>query len=303
MAYTEYTPEYYKTKLYQREREFKKFEKLDEEDLAELAKRIYHKQENRSVNSYFHKDKLTNYMETIKYLTNPQIHMELKTYDERIAYLIMATDPELNAFKEFLKVDITSSKKINDEKDENTKKSLITQRESEILGLQSKIREKIGFYDSKLIKYEEVFFYKFICQRELITDVKKDFISKALYLVNFVTSFNRITDERYEELKEKAELWKTITNKDHDLFTSAYNSMNQAETIGLKSTIEQLVFMVLTADPNLDCLRIYEEESMIQETKRRCTELFNYFDMNLVELEKLYHARFCPEQKLSPWTL
>jgi hypothetical protein len=205
MAYTEYTPEYYKTKLYQREKEFKKFEKLDEEDLAELAKRIYHKQENRSVNSYFHKDKLTNYMETIKYLTNPQIHMELKTYDERIAYLIMATDPELNAFKEFLKVDITSSKKINDEKDENTKKSLITQRESEILGLQSKIREKIGFYDSKLIKYEEVFFYKFICQRELITDVKKDFISKALYLVNFVTSFNRITDERYEELKEVME--------------------------------------------------------------------------------------------------
>lgn len=304
MTHEPHSPEYFKTKLYQKEREFKKFEGITEEKLAELSKKVYHKQETAPLkNNPFYKDRLSKYVDILRYLTNPTIHSELKTYDERIAYLIMAADPSLLAFKEFLKTTITSTKTINNEQDPNKKADLIRQRESEIMGLQTRVREKLGFYDTKLIKYEEVFFHKFLVEKEIITEVKQDFITKLLFLTEFITSFNKISDERYEELKRKAEIYTTLTDKENDLFTSAYTCMNQSQTIGLRNIQEQLAFFTLTSDPNLDILRIYEEESLIPEVERRCMEQFGYFNINLVKLEKLYHSRFCQEKKLSPWTL
>jgi hypothetical protein len=302
MSYVYHSPEYFRTKLYQKEREFKKFETLSLDDVAKIAKKLYSKQEMNAQSGFFRKDKLTKYMDTLTYLTNPSIHMELKTYDERIIYLIMSVDPELESFKEFLKTNITPTKVINAEQDPKKQQELISQRESEILEMQTRIRNKIGFYDSKLLKYEETYFKRFISSKELITKVNQDNITKLLRIIPLISSFNDISDERYQILQEKAKEWLATTNCENDLFTAAYSCSEQKETIGLNSIIEELIFLVLIGDPELDVLRIYEEESRMDEVERRCKEAFNYYSKDLITLERLYHERFCPEKTLSPWT-
>lgn len=302
MSYVYHSPEYFRTKLYQKEREFKKFETLSLDDVAKIAKKLYSKQEMNAQSGFFRKDKLTKYMDTLTYLTNPSIHMELKTYDERIIYLIMSVDPELEAFKEFLKTNITPTKVINAEQDPKKQQELISQRESEILEMQTRIRNKIGFYDSKLLKYEETYFKRFISSKELITKVNQDNITKLLRIIPLISSFNDISDERYQILQEKAKEWLATTNCENDLFTAAYSCSEQKETIGLNGIIEELIFLVLIGDPELDVLRIYEEESRMDEVERRCKEAFNYYSKDLITLERLYHERFCPEKTLSPWT-
>ena len=302
MSYAYHSPEYFRTKLYQKEREFKKFETLSLDDVAKVAKKLYSKQEMNAQSGFFRKDKLTKYMDTLTYLTNPSIHMELKTYDERIIYLIMSVDPELEAFKEFLKTNITPTKVINAEQDPKKQQELISQRESEILEMQTRIRNKIGFYDSKLLKYEETYFKRFISSKELITKVNQDNITKLLRIIPLISSFNDISDERYQILQEKAKEWLATTNCENDLFTAAYSCSEQKETIGLNGIIEELIFLVLIGDPELDVLRIYEEESRMDEVERRCKEAFNYYSKDLITLERLYHERFCPEKTLSPWT-
>ena len=302
MSYAYHSPEYFRTKLYQKEREFKRFETLTLDDVAKVAKKLYSKQEMNAQSGFYRKDKLTKYMDTLTYLTNPSIHMELKTYDERIIYLIMSVDPELEAFKEFLKTNITPTKVINAEQDPKKQQELISQRESEILEMQTRIRNKIGFYDSKLLKYEETYFKRFISSKELITKVNQDNITKLLRIIPLISSFNDISDERYQILQEKAKEWLATTNCENDLFTAAYSCSEQKETIGLNGIIEELIFLVLIGDPELDVLRIYEEESRMDEVERRCKEAFNYYSKDLITLERLYHERFCPEKTLSPWT-
>ena len=250
----------------------------------------------------FEKDRLTRYIQTLVYLTNPLIHMDLKTYDERILYLIMSADPELVSFKEFLKTTLTPKSTIEAETDPKVKQQLIHQREAEVLDLQSRIREKLGFYDSKLVRYEEYYFKKFLSSKVLINKVTQDNISKLLRITPFIKTLTSVTDERFQELQEKAQNWISITNCENDLYTAAYSCLNQSDTIGLNSIIEELVFFILIGDPNLDALRIYEEESRTEDMQNRCIETFNYFNSNLFTLEKLYHDRFCPDKELSPWT-
>ena len=94
------TPEHLRTKLYQKLKEFKGFQDFTPEDVQKVAAFIYKKEEmvsDRFV-SILKKDKLSKYMETLQFLTNPLIHMQLRTYDERILYLIMSVDPELKMF-------------------------------------------------------------------------------------------------------------------------------------------------------------------------------------------------------------
>ena len=50
-------------------------------------------------------------------------------------------------------------------------------------------------------------------------------------------------------------------------------------------------------------LRIYEEESQMKYMKERTNDQFGYFNTDLLALEKKYHERFCPDKKVSIWTL
>lgn len=304
MTFFQKTPEFLRTKLYQKNKEFKEFKGLNIEDLVRIANKIYYKQEINQLTPqrFYPKDKLTKYTDTLTYLTNPLIHTEIPSYDERIIFLIMSADPDLISFKEFLKSNIIPLQSIEKEKDPIKKEELNEQRKNAILDLQSRIRKQIGFYDSKLIRYEEIYFKKFISELEIINKVKQDNITKLLAIMPFITSLDSITDVKYQELQKKAEIWHSLTNCENDLYTAAYSCVQQTQTIGLENILEQLVFFILISDPELNALKIYEEESRTDIIKERITEELHYYNPNLIKLESIYHARFCPDKELSPWT-
>ena len=305
MALTFIPVDHFRTKFYQKEKNSKGFAELTEEQLADLAKKVYKKQEINS-NSFTHGirlyDKLERYQSTLQYLTNPHIHLEYKTFDERLAYLIMMVDPNLVTFKEYLKLDLTSLdeiSKIEDEK-ERIRQNLI--REQTLIDYETKVRDQIGFFDLKLLKHEEAFFRRFYGEKELITEIgtnnQDKFISKAKILPNL----NSVSDERYEELVDVAQGWLSLVEEKHNSKVATYSVTKQSKLLGLNNLAEQLTLFILLVDSELDMLKIYEEESMMDNVEKRTIEQFGFFNKDLLTLEKKFHERFCPEKKLSPWT-
>lgn len=297
--------ENFQTKLYQKGTSSNKFNNITEEELAIIAKKIYHRQQMYNDDRKYipqKSQKLENYVRTLKYLINPNIHFDFPEYDQRIAFLIMSVDPELITFKEFLKLQIQTIEEITREPDKKKRNQLFEERNQIISNYESSVREQLGFFDIKLLKYEELFFKRFYNKRELITEVGIHNEDNFIVLSLLVSSFDSISDKRYEELKRKANIWLSKVPSKHKTKIAIYSIQNQKELIGLKTPEEQLAFFILVVDPNLDILKIYEEESMTPPTKERILEEFGYYSKALINFEKLYHSRFCPSKMLTPWT-
>ena len=298
--------DYYINKFYLKEKDFKRFLELSEEQLSTLSKMVYKMQEKMSTNlSQKTKSisKLERYQKAMQYLTNPHIHLDLKTFDERIAYLIMMTDPNLVMFKEFLKIDlisVTDIAKVEDEKERNSLKII---RKQTISTYENAVREKIGFFEVKLLKYEEIFFKKFFNEKELITEVKNNNQDNLMIKAKSLKDFNSISDERYKELVNIAKTWLSLAPEKYNYKIASYSVINQNKLLGLTSSAEQLALFILLIDSNLDMLRIHEEESMMNNTKRRIIEQFGYFNIEFLILERKFHDRFCPDKKLSIWSI
>ena len=115
--------EFWIKKFYQKENSFYNFSDLTEDRLSELAKKVYAMQETMDV-TIFNKQgkilKLEKYRRTLQYLTNERIRFDLNSFDEKIAFLIMMTDPNLITFKEFLKINLVSLSEIEKESPINT---------------------------------------------------------------------------------------------------------------------------------------------------------------------------------------
>ena len=298
--------ENYKKKLYQREKESNYFRDISEERLIEISKLVYAKQKSLfdDLDTYQRNriSKLEKYIRFLKYLISPYIYNTLKTFDERIAFLIMAVDPELVTFKEFMKLDILSIDEIAALESPKERDRLFDIRNQTINTFATTVREKIGFYDPKLLRYEKLFFKKFYNDKELITEVGQHTERDFLNLGKLITSFNSISDERYNELVEKAQIWLSIVTEKYPYKTAAYSVIEQKQLLGLKSLKEQYVFFILVVDGNLDMLRIFEEESRMPIIEERIKDSFGFYDPNLLSLEKVFHKRFCPDKKLSIWS-
>ena len=298
--------EHYRTKFYQKERESKKFQTMDEEQLASVAKKLYRKEEisSNDVNPFQSPriTKLDKYIKVLQYLSNPSIHMEIKTFDERLAYLIMAVDPYLVTFKEFLKINLMTIEEITRIENLKERNRLFDERNQIICEYESTVRDQIGFFDAKLLKYEELFFKRFYNNKELITQVGQHNEDKFLLLSCLIQSFDSISNERYQELVEKAEVWLSMVPEKYRSKIATYSITNQKDLIGLDTLAEQYAFYILIVDGNLDMLRIYEEESMIPKTEERIQEEFGFYNPSMITLEKLFHSRFCPEKKISIWS-
>ena len=306
MAPTYQPIEYYRRKFYQNEQNSKNFANLSAEQLAVVAGKIYKKQEQNPETTNHFQQRITNldrYEKTLQYLTNPFIHLEFKTFDERIAYLIMATDPYLVIFKEYLKTNIPSMNEINNTEDSHERANLIMKRNMAISEYERNVRDKVGFYDPKLVKYEELYFKRYFGNKELITDSKMNSNDALSFMARCLPRFKSISDERYEELKEIAQYWLSCASDYKDIYNAAaYSILNQKKLLGLKNVEEQLALFVLIVDSELDMLRIFEEESKMSEVEQRIKEQFGSYNKDLLSLERKFHCRFCPEKELSVWT-
>lgn len=297
--------EHYKTKFYQRERESKRFKEMTEEQLVAISKKVYRRLEiTEEAPSYqlTRVNKLDRYQSTLIYLSNPHIHFEFKTFDERLAFLIMTVDPNLVAFKEYLKINLMSIAEISKVENLKERNRLYEERNQILLDYETRVRDQIGFFDAKLVKYEELFFKRFYNEKELITEISQDNENIIMQFAGIIKDFNSITDERFKELVSIAETWLSMVPTKYRSKIATYSITNQKKLLGLNTLAEQFAFFILATDRNLDMLRIYEEESMMPTVEERITEEFGYYNKALLALEKLFHERFCPDKKLSIWT-
>lgn len=294
----------YRTKFYQRDNSSKAFAELSEEQLSIVAKKADAMKQALISSGPRKTDSVSPlevYCKTLQYLTHQHIYLDLKSFDERIAFLIIMTDPELITFKEFLKLDLVSTTEINQETDVQKKELLKQQRKQTLSTYENMLREKIGFFDLKLLKYEELFFKRFYNEKVLITEVGTNNQDRLTAGAKLLKNFNNISDERYEELVYIAQTWSSLVPEENRSKVAAYSVINQKKLLGLHNLSEQLALFILLADSNLDMLRIYEDESMMEKIKNRIIKKFGYFNQELLILERKFHDRFCPNEKLSEW--
>ena len=297
--------ESFQNRFYLKERSSNGFSDLSEDRLAEIAKRVYKRQEmmeDSPIRRTERLSKLERYQKTLLYLTSPQIHLEYKSFDEKLAFLIMMVDPELVTYKEFLKINLMSTSELFKVEDRKERERLMDLRNQTVSGYESTVREKIGFYDPRLLKYEELFFKKFYNDKELVTDVRMNNQDTIMLRARFIKSFDSISDERYEELVELSQLLLSLVPDKYNTSLATYSVIDQKKLLGLKNSYEQLALFVLLVDSDLDMLRIYEEESRMQNVEERIKEHFGYYNTVLLSLERKFHNRFCPDKKVSVWT-
>lgn len=297
--------ESFQNRFYLKERSSNGFSDLSEDRLAEIAKRVYKRQEmmeDSPIRRTERLSKLERYQKTLLYLTSPQIHLEYKSFDEKLAFLIMVVDPELVTYKEFLKINLMSTSELFKVEDRKERERLMDLRNQTVSGYESTVREKIGFYDPRLLKYEELFFKKFYNDKELVTDVRMNNQDTLMLRARFIKSFDSISDERYEELVELSQLLLSLVPDKYNTSLATYSVVDQKKLLGLKNSYEQLALFVLLVDSDLDMLRIYEEESRMQNVEDRIKEQFGYYNTVLLSLERKFHNRFCPDKKVSVWT-
>lgn len=284
-------------KLYQREPSFMGFDGLSEETIESLRESYNEAEESKTES-----DGLRNYIETLRYLTSPNVRLKLPTFDDRIIFLIQSVDPNMLMYKMYASAQLTTTAQIN-EADEQEKKVLLAQRKNEVAEIVRKIRHALGFYDNRLLKYESILYNKYLKTTDFIKEASRDYTPNIIRAAKTVRSFQNVTDERYKELADLVTLWETQTNGKGNAKLAAYTILEQNNILGLASTKEQLLFFILAVDPDLSMLTIHEEESRKDRMEERLKEEFGVASDDLLRVERLYHQRFCPDKKISVWSL
>ena len=268
-------------KFFTREREFNNFTSLTEEDIAQIkadATDFVNRTKSHYETPYWQS---TLYERVLEFINHQKRNSYYNTFDKKVIFLILALDPDLLMYKIYLSNG-------NDDKEYNKKLSVI------------------GINDSKISRYEEIFFNHFLKDKTIIKGVKLNQVASLMSYTEFIKSFKSITDEKYESLCALAKKWSEENIYDEyntTLSTAIFNIMAQHKLLGLNSLQEQFCFFILLIDPNLELLKIYEEESRIDNIKSRIKERFSFYHHDLIRVEKLYHERFCPDLEISPWQL
>ena len=289
-------------KLFQRDHMFTYFKNITEEDIRRIDSEIekYIKRKNFSKNDIKKESNLENYVGVLTYLTSPNIHLLLKTYDEKILFLIKYIDPNLIINNTFLQTQITPIEEIDKSETIEEQNYWIHKRHLELKTLENIIREKLDFYEPLLIRYELAYYNRFKKNKELTKNIKIDLLKELIY-PNVITSFNNISDEDYQRLINKAEIWLS-NNEEKDYKTVIFNILKQNEILKLKNIEEKIAFFILTIDPDLKLLTIFEEESRMPNVITRSKEELGFYNETLIKLEKVYQSRFLPDKKISIWS-
>ncbi len=304
MAYDTMNLETLRRQFHSRSVSFNYFREITNEDMEAIktiiaAKKKYFEAKTSENNN----SGLTNYINTLRYLTNPTISQELKTFDERILYLILSCDPELETFKAFISSEIIPASHIDDEENERKRKELETKRNQELNSFATKVRSKIGFYDPSILKYESILSRKLIKRPGFESDVKKPSLDTLLKRTNMVENINIINDQNLFRLRAIARHWLKEAKDPRDLNSLAYNLLYRFNDLHLYTVEEQIIVFMLIADPDLDLLKIYEEESNFKQVQQRALQELGFYNKGLIKVEQLYHDKFEPDKKLSSWTI
>lgn len=287
------SPAAMQNKLYGRSKEFNNFAKINNDRIAELKSKFALLYEDDSYQG------LDKYLHILSSLVN-NINCRFISFDEKIYLLITCVDPELITLREYLKTDLETIREFDSKK---AQRQYNIERKKEILLFETRIREKLGFYDKYIIKYETKFYDRFILNKPS-QSIKKDYSKIILNSIIYYSDFSSISKERLTELQLIADNWlNSQSDKTNIYLTSSYSIIYQTDLLELNDAIEKLTFFILVNDSNLKALTIYEEENKLEAVKKRCLEELGFFDLNLIKAEIVYHNTFYPEQEVSPFSI
>ena len=193
MVYDSINLETLRKQFHSRSVTFQNFNSITNEDITrirELVNARCPKQESTKTQEI--NQGLNNYINTLRYLTNPTISLELKTFDEKVLFLILSCDPDLETIKMFLSSDITPTSYIEDEENEKKKQELTNKRRQELNAYTTEVRKKIGFCDTQLIKYESLLHRGLLKEQGLVSGVKKRYLNSLLKRSSLIENINII---------------------------------------------------------------------------------------------------------------
>lgn len=266
-----------RSKLYQRSREFQKFQEINEKDLTKIKEDVINFLNRLNIsNSILTSSKLENNIAVLTYLTLSTTNA-VTTFDYRILFYILACDPELISFKEHLKTYANPLEK------------------------QKAIRDEIGFYDEQLAKYESAYFAKFLKDKELLHGIGINIMPLLLLETEEITTLSSITPKRFKDILNRIKKYHTELLPTDDYKTILYHIYRQQKLLGIKSVPEKLIFFIMSTDPSFQLLTIYEEESRWDIVKQRALTEVGYFSKELIRKERILKNEFFPNLVLTEW--
>ncbi len=283
--------------FFAREVSFTRFGAITEErreEIKELIKKFFEDEEDK-------KTDINRYMKVLEFLGSAGAHVRMPSFDEQVLFFILACDPDLVYLKTYLNMGIISVKEI-EAAPKSKKRKLEKARSEQLHNFTGSMREQMGFYDSKLLKYESVYFDEIVKYDGLVSNFKGDATTSLLRVSKLVRTFESVTDEEFERIKMISQEYQDSVEDPNSIHTLSYNILAKKRKVNLGSLKAKFVLLIHTIDPELKMLQIYEEESNVEEIERRVIEEFGYYDMELIRLERLYHLRFCPDKVISAWS-
>lgn len=279
-----YAFELAKKQLYNRANSFEKFEAISEEQLKAIEKKVKYFI-GAFPQNLFQKKKLGLYQQALKFLTTSfsNDNIVLSSFDCRILFLILTIDPELNMYKKYLSYEIQSVSKIDSVLTQD-KKGKLLERKQKIKEFEQAIRKEFGFFDNNLLKFEEFLWLK--RKKE-----KKSALDKILALAKFIKSFSTISDETIALLKDKAEFWNEITQKNQQATFVAEAILHSKSFLNLESNSEKILFFLNVIDPELDILFIAQSGIVKEKMQEIIENFFGFYSKEIVLIEEIYKAR------------
>ncbi len=302
MTYESVNVDTLRRQFHSRSVSFNNFQNITEQDIEKIKEKVNRINSYvKANNSYLNGVGLNKYISALKYLTSPKIAMEYKTFDAKILHLILAVDPDLKMYDQFVISDITSLSSIKNAEPEK-KAELEAKRAYDIDIFANQIRKELGFYDGQLIKYERILRSTLFKKEGFYEDVTAPSIQPLLNRTAFIKNLDMIDEKQVEILKKSIEKWYIEAKNPQDFNSLAFNLLHKYKEMDIKTIPEQLIYFMLIADPNLNMLKIYEEECTVQRIKSRSNEEVGFFNQGFIKLERMYHDKFEPNMILdSAW--
>ena len=276
----------FQERFYQSETSFAYFEGIDSKQIT-LFKTKY--QEERSKENK-PKNLLSSYFRELESLVKQGgLKQNLRSFDAKIFHLIATVDPGLEFYHLYSSLPLTTKNEIDAATSLEEQKVLLERRKSEISNIIAQIRQTLGFYDQRLLKYESFLYKKFLKVRTLSLNPTRNYINQVLLGTKLIRDFDNIDDEDFDNILNKATFWETTTNAIGNALLAAYNIVEQNNILGLSNTKEIIIFFILTVDPELKMLTIYEEECRKDRIKERIKEEFGFYNEDFLRIETLYH--------------
>lgn len=269
---------------------FNNFSDINDEKIKAIKQKV------KELNNIYNIDDLkkTNILEAYKIILYHLLYnsnIRFDDFDEKVIFVILAMDEKLVILNKYLAANIISIKQIKEATNIHEEVELKFKRKAQIKKYTEDVRNSLGFFENDLLTYEYQFYKKFLVQKKFIQEVNIDYSKKLFDAIIYFKNFNSITKDEFNEVKEKA-LKYIQNNKDINYTTVIYHLLYQNDILKLKDYKQQFLFLILVIDPELKLLEIYEEECTWKNIEERAKSELNFFDENIIKLEKKFKEKF-----------